>query len=344
MLAATLPLVSSGLQIGGTIASMFGGGNKGAQELANRNYELSVRQMQNQAALIAEAMKRSTAGTSDSEGNSTSYDPGSNTWSSKLGPGAERVQRSSDNATTLRNTIDLPNAQRANRQEHLLSAIAKRNAIPAQTELANFRPRTGEREFADMSTMAARANNDATRPILQDTLRSFARTGTSAGPVIDAMGRSSADSLRKGIMEARTAANAGAASNNQSMIAALASRLGALQSGGRAQMDYVNPVVQNPNAAQTAGMAQRASSAGDITGRGAAYSAYGQNGANSAMEQLLRQQSPNALPMALMTASKQVNPLVDAIRNLMNPGTSGDARSVSNPFANINFASMLGGH
>jgi hypothetical protein len=171
---------------------------------------------QQQAMIQALINKRSTAGFQDSAGSSLRYDPTTNQWISALGKLPEQVQTSADQASVSRNTTDLRQAQDANAQSALRAARAGSYADTARRELENFRPMGHEQLIGLLGQQATNANNATYRPLVADTLRAFARTGTAAGPVLAQLGKGSADSLRDSLLDAQIKGMQGTEALNQS--------------------------------------------------------------------------------------------------------------------------------
>jgi hypothetical protein len=200
------------------------------QKQAISNYGLSDAQSnaQYQRMLSTLINQRSVAGSTDSAGTTVKYDPATNQWVSELGALPQQVQTSADQAAVSRNTTDLKQAQAANAQAAIRAARGEGYADSSRRALENFRPTSGSEMSALLGEQATRASNATYTPLINDTLRSFARTGTSAGPVLAELGKSSASNLRDSLIDARLKGISGADSSNQSRRSDLAS---AAQSG-----------------------------------------------------------------------------------------------------------------
>jgi hypothetical protein len=200
------------------------------QKQALSNYGLGDAQSnaQYQRMLSTLINQRSVAGSTDSAGTTVKYDPATNQWVSELGALPQQVQTSADQAAVSRNTTDLKQAQAANAQAAIRAARGEGYADSSRRALENFRPTSGSEMSALLGEQATRASNATYTPLINDTLRSFARTGTSAGPVLAELGKSSASNLRDSLIDARLKGISGADSSNQSRRSDLAS---AAQSG-----------------------------------------------------------------------------------------------------------------
>jgi hypothetical protein len=182
--------------------------------------------------------KLGQAGYTDSQGNSYSYDPGTNSWVSTLGKLPAQVQTAADQAAISRNTTDLAQAQGANARADMNAARAQPLIDAAQRRLANFQPTTGSGLGALLGETAANANTTAYRPVIQDTLRTFARTGTAAGPVLADIGRRSSADLRQSMIDAQVQGMTQAGNINNQNRSGLATDLASAQTAGTPQFQY----------------------------------------------------------------------------------------------------------
>ena len=178
------------------------------------------------------------AGYTDSQGNSYSYDPGTNSWVSTLGKLPAQVQTAADQAAISRNTTDLAQAQGANARADMNAARAQPLIDAAQRRLANFQPMTGSELGALLGETAANANTTAYRPVIQDTLRTFARTGTAAGPVLADIGRRSSADLRQSMIDAQVQGMTQAGNINNQNRSGLATDLSSAITAGTPQFQY----------------------------------------------------------------------------------------------------------
>jgi hypothetical protein len=169
--------------------------NAALADAANNRYQQGLIQ-----ALINQ---RSIAGTQDSAGTTMSYDPATNQWISQLGPLPQQVQTSADQAAISRNTTDLRQAQFENESAAARAARAEPYADTTRRNLQDFRPMAADQLIGLLQQQGTIANNNTFRPLVSDTLRQFARTGTSAGPVLGQIGRDAASNLRSSLLDAQ---------------------------------------------------------------------------------------------------------------------------------------------
>lgn len=189
----------------GAAKSIFGGNPQGAaqQGLSQQELEAARANQIQQSLITALANQRAVAGSSDSFGTTLRYDPATNTWVSQLGPLPEAAQRASDQAGITRNTTDLQQVELANREAARRAALAAPAADTAQRNLQTFRPMSQDQLVGLLQDKATTAANLSYRPLIEDTLRTFARTGTAAGPVLAKIGQGEADNLRRSLIDAQ---------------------------------------------------------------------------------------------------------------------------------------------
>jgi len=247
------------------------------------------------------------AGYTDSSGNSYQYDPGTNSWVSTLGKLPQQVQTAADQAAIARNTTDLRQAQGANARADLNAARAQPLIDAAQRRLANFRPMSGSDLGGLLSETAANANTTAYRPLIQDTLRTFARTGTAAGPVLADIGRRSSADLRQGLIDAQIKGIAGAADINNANRQGLATDLSSAITAGTPQFQYPGIVPSTNQKDMLTALQNRAT--------GAAYSsALGNASIGEAGKQA--QDASKTLAGAIPSSSPQLSGLYAAGTNV----------------------------
>lgn len=278
MAATAAAIVSAIAAVGGTAASLFGGSGSSARTaIAQQELDNARQQAINAAIAGAETGKLGRSGYSDSSGNGFRYDPGSNTWISTLGPSAQNVQTSADNAQIERNTTDLRQAQGANRRADINAAEAQPLIDAARRRYADFKPTSGDELTSLLSQSAITANNETYRPLVQDTLRQFTRSGSAAGPVLANIGKRSGADLRQGLIDARLKGMTGADSINNTRRQGLQSDLTTAMAAGTPQFQYPTVAASTNNKDMLAALTNRAT--------GAAYAnALGQqavSGANS---------------------------------------------------------------
>ena len=191
--AATLGAAGMGLARSGS-----GGAAQGISEAElQANKDALVQQLQQQALVN----RRAVAGTQDAFGTTVKYDPYTNTWITDEGALPKAADTAALQAGITRNTTDLQQQELVNLLAMQRAAQAGPAADAAIRELSAFRPMRQD-ELAGLltqqSTDAARASYD---PLRADVLRSVARTGSAAGPVLAQLGKSEADNLRQSLRE-----------------------------------------------------------------------------------------------------------------------------------------------
>ena len=229
--------------------------------------------------LNALMIERSRAGTSDDQGNQTYYDPSTNTWKSVMGAEPARVQRASDLASIERNTTDMRASQRANQRSEMAAITAQPGADAARRDVENFRPMSSSDLEGQLDTRTTQAMNETQRPVMQDMLRQFARTGASAAPVYTQMARDNATNINKDIRDNAIAAMTGVGQVNQGRLAGLTGKLGALQGGTSTPLNFTGISQNDPKNALASLLASRSGSQAQIapgTPMSASYPINGQ--------------------------------------------------------------------
>ena len=233
---------------------------------------------QNAGLVQALIDQRSVAGQTDSAGSSLVYDPGSNTWVSKLGPLPQAAQTATEQAGISRNTTDLRMAQAANEQAALRASRGGPAADAAQRELAGFRPMGSDQLTGLLGQQATNASNATFRPLVADTLRQFARTGTAAGPVLGQIGRDQAANLRDSLIDAQIKGMGGTDQINQSRRQGLAQNAADTATLASPQFQYSGIAAPGTDNTMSQVVASRANA-------GATAPAYGLSALNTASKQ-----------------------------------------------------------
>ena len=242
------------------------------------NLDAAQNNEQYQRALSALINQRSIAGTADSFGSTTHYDPATNTWVSNLGALPMAAQTASDQAGITRNTVDMQRAELANQGAAQRATQAGPAYDTAIRNLQSFRP-MGSDELAGLETQqATNASNATFRPLVADTLRSFQRTGTAAGPVLANIGKTQYDALRDSLMKSRMDAITGVDQINQGRRQGLEQSAANAYSLATPQFQY--PGINTATGSNTMAnlVAQRAQQAGTAP-------AFGAGGVNTAARQ-----------------------------------------------------------
>lgn len=280
MALSTIAAIAGIASAGTGIARALGGNNADAQE----KFNILAQQLADARANATNAQiagaginQLARAGFSDSFGSGLRFDPATGQWISTLGPLPKAAQTASDMATILRNTVDVRQAQAANEQSGLQAARAQPLIDSARMRLSQFKPMTTDELSGLLGESAVNANNAVYRPLVADTLRSFARTGTAAGPVLADIGRRSAADLRQSLIDARVAGLKNVGDINTQTRQGLQSDLATAQQAGTPQFQYPQLATNNPNNLMLTLLNDRAKSAGYT-------SALGQNAATEAIK------------------------------------------------------------
>lgn len=268
---------AAGAVIGGGL-SLLGGDNGAAyqQQIEANNLQNSQNQQQYAHALNAEAMKRASAGSVDAQGNTIRYDPGSNSWVSTLGAEPTRQQGAVDSANYLHNQVAVPQAIQNNAASSIQASLARRGMSGALNDLNNA-PKTNVASLEGaLQGATTRANQVSEAPIIADTLRQFARTGTAAGPVLAQLERASGDTLSQEMSRNTIDAMKGASDIDASRKQALSIPIQTLQQAGTPfQQDTTASYTPGPAAGIAAQVNGRATGSATPAQMGSAYSAYG---------------------------------------------------------------------
>lgn len=223
MAFTAIAAIGSLLAGGAAVANAAGARSRGPDQsaLAGRQLQDTEDNITYQKILNALATRRSVAGYQDSYGSSLQYDPYTNSWTSTLGKMPQEADTSALINTILRNTTDASQQRFANARAAQRAAEAEPGADRAVRDLASYQPVSANALTGLLATDAANANTNAYRPILEDTLRSFTRTGTAAAPVIASVGKQSAETLRDSIVKARISGMQGADALNRERLGTL---------------------------------------------------------------------------------------------------------------------------
>jgi len=258
--------------------------NKTQARIAANGLQNSVNQQQYQAALNAIAMKRGVAGTVDGRGDTTTYDPGTNTWRTDLSKQGKAIQNANDQATISRDTTDLTTAQDANGMAMRRAIAAREAAGPALAAVRNYSPLTAGELEGDLQQTATTANRQAQQPIIADTLRAFARSGTAAGPVLTNMMRDNATSLRQTMLQDKIGAMKNVGDINTNNLTSLMGRYKGLDQSANPSLNFAPLATNSPNDTLTQMMATRAAGAAQPASMGAYTASAGTNATNNASQ------------------------------------------------------------
>lgn len=328
--AAIASILGTAASVGSTLLGGAGSGNQQRQDITAAQLSQARNDAVQARINAANTTRLGQAGYTDSQGNSYSYDPGTNSWVSTLGPQATRVQNAADQASIARNTTDLRQAQGANARADMNAARAQPLIDAAQRRLANFTPMTGSGLGALLGETAANANTTAYRPIIQATLDQSVRSGANAGPAMAALGQRSAESLRQALIDAQVKGMTGAADINNANRQGLQTDLTTAQAAGTPQFQYPGIVPSTNSKDMLTALQNRAT--------GAAYSsALGNSAISSANAE--GQPATNALAAATPIDPTKTTNIASAAGQLSNFAKSdafktlyGDIFSPSNTY------------
>lgn len=258
--------------------------NRNSSAISRNNLQNAENQQQYQHALDAIAMKRSVAGSTDSRGDTLRYDPATNSWVSTLSPGGQRVQSAADSAGINRNTTDVRSSIDSNNAAMLDAIQARGAAGTALNKLEAFKPMSSAGLEGSLQETATTANRQAQTPIIADTLRQFARTGTAAGPVLTNMMRDNATSLRQTMLGDKIGAMKNVGDLNNQARGGLASNYATLNNAAKPALNFAPISPSGPNDALLTAMSQRATGAPQSASTAAYSLSSGTNARNLASD------------------------------------------------------------
>jgi hypothetical protein len=277
MVAAAIAAAGSLLAGGAAVAGQLSRGGSGGLE--QQKLDLSQQQLadareneQYQRMVSALINQRSVAGQTDSFGSSMEYDPGTNTWRSKLGALPFAAQTAADQAGISRNTTDMRQAQLANEISARRATEAGPAADAARRNVQDYRPMSSDRLVGLLQGQATNAANATFAPLRADTLRQFQRSGTGAAPVLAALGKSENDALRDSLIDAQIKGMTGVDQINQGRRQGLEQTAANTATLANPNFQYPGITPHTDDMAKT--VAARAS-------QGAAIPAYGMGGVNT---------------------------------------------------------------
>jgi hypothetical protein len=260
-ITAAAGLASAGAGLAGTLSA----NTRSAQQqsdISQGALNNARSQQQYQAMLNAIALQRSTAGSTDSMGTTQSYDPYTNTWNTKLGALPQQQAISQGQAQISRNTTDLRNAQVANQEAMRRSYAASDAADSAMRAIRAYNPVTQGGLTGALEQRATMANRQVQDPLVADTLRTYARMGTSAGPVLAQLQNQSATDLRKAIIDATISGYGGASDVNKNNMASLLGKYSTLNANATPTLQYPGIATDDTNKTMAQLAAYRAAQGG----------------------------------------------------------------------------------
>lgn len=250
MVAAALTAAAAVASAGAGIYGLTQTNTRSAQQAADysaANLQNAQNQQQYQAMLNAIALQRSTAGYSDSLGTTQKYDPYTNQWTTTLGALPQRQATSQALADISRNTTDMRTAQTANQDALSRSLTASDASDTAMRAIRDYNPMTPGGLTGALIEKTTNANRAVQDPLVADTLRQYARMGTSAGPVLAQLQRESADGLRKSIIDSTIAGYTNAGSINRDNMASLLGKYSTLNANATPTFNYPGIATDDTN-------------------------------------------------------------------------------------------------
>ena len=239
-ISAGAGLLGAGSSIAGNIlgSNAASDANATSAAVARNQLQNAINQQEYTKALNAIAMQRAIAGTTSARGDTSVYDPSTNTWKTTLTPGSLALQSASDTASIRRNTTDKTTGELANNNAVADSIRAGDVAGSALAKVRDFKPISSQGLEGLLQQTATTANRQAQDPIIAATLRQFARSGTAAGPVLTNMMRDNATSLRQTMLNDQIEAMKHVDSINNGKRAGLLSTYDTLNKAGTPQLSF----------------------------------------------------------------------------------------------------------
>lgn len=313
-MAATIGAIGSLIGAGsGMLGGLFGGSSKAAKEkndidrasLANA---MAQQQFANQLSSIG--LQRSTSGYTDSQGNSYSYDPGTNSWKMTLGALPQQAQQAMYGASIQRNTQDMAQQALANEMAMRNAAQTQPLAEAARNALANFQPISGTQLGQMLGRQAQIGQQEAERPILSALASQGVRGNVATGPQMAELGKQQAESARDAQMQAVIQGMTQAGSVNQANLQALGSKYGALAQGGTPQLQALAIDKQTPGDTLSQLASQRALYAGNAPFAGGAAAVGAANAVTNAGSAAAGSVPPSAGANQIMGIGNQIGSLL----------------------------------
>ena len=255
------------------------------------------------------------AGYSDSYGSTVQYNPATNTWETKLGKLPEQESTAAAQSAISRNTTDVRQAQYANEQAMRRASENDPLVSAARIAYQSFQPRTVDELAGLLQTSAVNAENDTNRPIISDTLRSFARTGTAAGPVLSNLEQTNAKSIRDTIIDARIKAlenNASINATNQGNLLKNYTSLMSASTPNAGSFNYPTLSTTDPNTALqniATGSQQKAQTTASYSGDTSAKAQNATNTAASTAASNIGNTDTNAATESVQSIGKTISDL-----------------------------------
>lgn len=331
-IAAVMPLISAGANIAGGLMANNSAAQTQAQ-IANNNLINTQSQQRYQQQLNAEAMRRAIAGVTDANGNRMFYDPATNTWRSELSPRGQNIQNSIDNATVTRNTTEFNRQMRSNEGAERRALSAETAAQPLLETIKRRIPADHRALEGNLQEASTLANREAYRPVIDSTLRQFARAGTAAGPVLSNIASSAATNLRRSMLDNVIRARSATADINNSERGGLVRDFAALNRESVPAFNYAPISSDGPVNTLTNVIASRSNSAAAPAMYGAA-SVPGMTNAYSIASNAAMAAVPNSNLLSAQliglgnSLSNNGGPLISALQRLLSGNGGGNAGDI----------------
>jgi hypothetical protein len=216
-------------------------------------------------------------------------------------------QTAASQAAISRNTTDLGQTQLANTEAMRRAATAGPVYDTAIRNLQAFRPKTADELSGLLTQQGLTANNAVMRPIIADTLNTYARTGTAAAPALAKLGRQSYDNLKDAMVSGRIQAL-------QSTDAVNNSRLQGLEGAATTAAGLANPSLQFSGVQPSTQSKDLASLLADRAKTASTAPSLGQFGVNQAAG--LNQQALKDLAGAVPDPNTGLNQILNSVKGL----------------------------
>ena len=210
-------------------------------------------------------------------------------------------------ASIAANTTDPARVRLANEAALRAAAQAQPYADTTTRNLQDFRPKGQDELIGLLTDQATRANRATYDPLRNDVLRSVARTGTAAGPVLTELGRGEAENLRNSLRDAMITGMTTTDQINQS-------RRTGLENAAANARTLATPQLQNPGMASSNQGSTLATLLGQRATNSPIASAYGQTGVNKAIENTAA--GYNALRANQLDPNFGLNQTIGGLKNI----------------------------
>lgn len=153
----------------------------------------------------------------------------------------------------------------------------------ALNALESYQPKSEANVLGALQDSSTRANQVSQAPIIADTLRQFARTGTAAGPVLAQLERANSDTLSKEMSDNVVKAMSGTGEINTANRQALTTPIQTLTAAGTPNQQNTAPSYTPGPASELAAQVNgRATGSATPASAGAGTNAYGTIAGNQA--------------------------------------------------------------